>query len=185
MLFEDTETSSSADDWKESFYRGGTAIIAAIYRGHFGTVRAAVSGILPGADGETVIHEVFLRLLSSESLRLAYRGGTFSSWLFTVAKNHAIDYARRRARETPMGLDLGPGASDTALEDRIAARSLVQTFRGALPPEWVAVFDARFVDQLDQRAAARSLGVPRTTLAYRELRIRRLLRTFLLSTEDV
>jgi RNA polymerase sigma-70 factor (ECF subfamily) len=52
-----------------------------------------------------------------------------------------------------------------------------------LPPEWIPVFDARFVRQLDQRQAARAIGIPRTTLVYREHRIRRLLRAFLLSTE--
>lgn len=164
----------------------------AMYREHFGTVRAAVFGVVRGADGETVIHEVFLRLISHEELRRAYRAeaGTFSSWLYTLARNHAVDYARRRARETPTGLspaDDSPGDQRTpsTLPQQIEARALVRRFREqVLPAKWVSVFDARFVSELDQREAARSLGIPRTTLVYREHRIRCLLRAFLRSGEE-
>ena len=38
---------------------------------------------------------------------------------------------------------------------------------------------ARFLEQLDQRQAARKVGISRTTLVYQEARIRRLLRRFL------
>jgi RNA polymerase sigma-70 factor (ECF subfamily) len=49
-----------------------------------------------------------------------------------------------------------------------------------LPPAWLDVFQARFIDHLSQCEAAARLGKRRTTLAYQELRIRRLLRKFLL-----
>jgi RNA polymerase sigma-70 factor (ECF subfamily) len=75
-----------------------------------------------------------------------------------------------------------PGAGATL--PQIEARALVRRFREeVLPPEWVSVFDARFVRQLDQREAARTVGIPRTTLVYREHRIRRLLQEFLLAGE--
>ena len=41
------------------------------------------------------------------------------------------------------------------------------------------MFDLCLVQQLTQREAAAALGLHRTTLAYRELRIRRALRRFL------
>jgi len=49
-----------------------------------------------------------------------------------------------------------------------------------LPAKWATVFEARFVLGLDQRSAATRIGVSRTTLAYQEIQIRRLLRRFLL-----
>ena len=49
-----------------------------------------------------------------------------------------------------------------------------------LPPAWRPVFEARFLQHLNQSEAATQLGMRRTTLAYRELRIRALLRKFLL-----
>ena len=167
--------------WIADFQAGHAATMAAVYRQHFELVRSAVAPILRGADRETVIHEVFLRLLSIEKLRRAYQGGSFASWLFAVAKNHAIDYARRRARETPGGLVPSAEGATEHIEKQLEARLLVQQFRReVLPPEWHGVFEARFIRQLDQREAARLLNIPRTTLLYREHRIRGLLRTFLL-----
>jgi RNA polymerase sigma-70 factor (ECF subfamily) len=173
--------------WIEAFYRGGPDAMAIMYREHFGTVSAAVLTVVSGADGETVIHEVFFRLLSNEGLRRAYRAcaGNFSSWLYTLAKHHAIDYVRHRARETPSGLSPGEEGAASQLSHQIEARVLVRRFREeVLPPEWVSVFDARFVRQMDQRRAAQLLGIPRSTLVYREHRIRSLLRTFLLAGDE-
>jgi RNA polymerase sigma-70 factor (ECF subfamily) len=48
-----------------------------------------------------------------------------------------------------------------------------------LPEGLWPLFQARFIERLDQREAARRLGLHRTTLAYRELRVRRFLRAFL------
>jgi RNA polymerase sigma-70 factor (ECF subfamily) len=42
------------------------------------------------------------------------------------------------------------------------------------------VFDARFIQQLDQPEAARLLGMHRTTLIYQEYRVRTLLKRFVL-----
>ena len=64
-----------------------------------------------------------------------------------------------------------------------AARRELAAFRATLPTDWIGVFDACFVRQLSQRDAARALAIPRTTIAYRALRIRRALRRFIL--EDV
>ena len=155
--------------------------MAEVYRDQFELVRAAVATVLRGADCETVIHEVFYRLLANEKLRRAYQGGAVSSWLFSVAKNQAIDSARRRARETPGGLAPEREGGHVLVEHQLEAHLLIDKFcREILPMDWRGVFEARFIRQLDQREAAQSLGIPRTTLLYREHRIRRLLRAFLL-----
>ncbi|MDB4981165.1 MAG: polymerase sigma-70 factor, subfamily [Myxococcales bacterium] len=183
MSLDDPSAPHDSDRWTKAFHEGARSILASVYREHFVTVKAAVSTVLPGADGETVIHAVFLRMITSADFRRAYRTGSFASWLFTVAKRQAIDYVRRREHEQPSGLAPEPHLASWEIEATIEARSLIRRFREhVLPAEWVSVFDARFVDQLDQRQAARAVGVPRTTLAYRELRIRRLLRKFLKTT---
>jgi RNA polymerase sigma-70 factor (ECF subfamily) len=170
--------------WIANFHAGDAVSMTAVYREHFEVVRSAVAAVLSGADCETVIHEVFFRLLSVDKLRQAYQGGSFASWLFAVAKHQAIDYARRRARETPDGLVPTREGAAVHIERQLEARVLVQQFRReVLPAEWHDVFEARFIQQLDQREAARSLGIPRTTLLYREHRIRALLRSFLLHPE--
>jgi RNA polymerase sigma-70 factor, ECF subfamily len=168
--------------WLDRFYGGDRKILEEIYQGQFDRIDAAVGTVLAGADRETVVHEVFLRLLRDLPFRRLFRGGDVGAWLAVVARNQAIDYSRRRNRESPSGIDLG---STISTGDELArsaeARLLIERFlRDVLPPTWLAVFQARFIAHLSQAEAAARLGKRRTTLAYQELRIRRLLRKFLL-----
>src|SRR5579871_1367051 len=84
----------------EAFHRGERQALADCYRDHFEGVERAIGSILSGADRETVIHEVFSRLISQEHLRQSFRGGSLGAWLATVARNAAIDYRRRLTRES-------------------------------------------------------------------------------------
>jgi RNA polymerase sigma-70 factor, ECF subfamily len=151
------------------------------YRDHFRTVDAAVALILHGADRESVVHEVFARLIADPQLRLAFKGGHLTPWLRALSRNLAIDFARHRNFECPDGLLPGGGlaADPDAVEPQVEARMLLERFRSEyLPPRWSAVFEVRFVQQMDQAIAAQYIGITRTTLAYQEYRIRRLLRRF-------
>jgi RNA polymerase sigma-70 factor (ECF subfamily) len=138
--------------------------------------------MLAGPDRETVIHEVFSRLIAREDVRRAFRGGSFPGWLSTVARNAAIDYKRRFAREQALSADAAAGAADAVRwEEATHARLLIERFRReVLPAEWANVFEHCVLGQMSQREAACALGLRRTTLAYREMRIRRALRRFLL-----
>jgi RNA polymerase sigma-70 factor, ECF subfamily len=169
-------------EWVDRFYAGERRVLEEVYRENFAQVEAAVGVVLHGADRETAIHEVFLRVINSETFRRSFHGGDLGAWLSVVARNHAIDYARRRNRESPAGVDFGEGASDGDLMARTSeARLLVDRFRReVLPPQWQGVFETRFLQSMTQAEAAAALGTRRTTLAYQELRIRRLLRKFLL-----
>jgi RNA polymerase sigma-70 factor (ECF subfamily) len=171
-----------ADGWLGAFHAGETACLEACYRDHFDTVDRAVRAVVQGADRETLVHEVFARLLEEEPLRRAFTGGSLGAWLRTVARNQAIDYARRRRFEVTLpDDDLRDGADDGArLERAVDVRLTLARFRLLLPPKWHAVFDARFVAQQDQSTAARALGLSRTTLAYQEYRVRKLLQRFVL-----
>ncbi|HEY3668597.1 MAG TPA: hypothetical protein VGL19_21515, partial [Polyangiaceae bacterium] len=75
------EAPPPGEDWAADFHAGRATTMAAIYRDHFELVRSAVGVVLSGADCETVIHELFYRLLSSDKLRGSYQGGAFGSWL--------------------------------------------------------------------------------------------------------
>lgn len=186
------QTEPQTDVWLGRFHAGDRAVLDACYRAHFALVDRAVGGLVAGADRETIVQQVFLRLLESEPLRRNFQGGTLAGWLTTVARNEAIDHLRRRRFERPAAdptaapdaLAQDTGTPGNRLEDDLEARRLVQRFREDwLRPAWRPVFDLRFVEQVDQRTAAARLGLHRTTLAYRELKIRRLLRRFLLRTE--
>jgi len=173
--------------WLARFHAGERDVIEGCYREHFRVVENAVGQVLRGADQETVIHEVFLQLLARAELRRGFAGGSFSAWLATVAHHQAIDFWRRYRRER----QLDPTTADAApadpaqpierFERSVEARLVIDRFRReALPPKWAAVFEARFVAGLDQRSAAARVGISRTTLAYQEMQVRRLLRRFLL-----
>jgi RNA polymerase sigma-70 factor (ECF subfamily) len=139
-----------------------------------------------GVDRETVVHEVFYRLFAKEELRRSFEGGNFGAWLITIARRQAIDFRRRRDREQPAALaslgDVEDGLAESPHE-AFELRALVERFERALPAKWLPVFRARFLGQLDQREAARRLGMHRTTLAYQEVQIRRLLRQFVLEED--
>jgi RNA polymerase sigma-70 factor (ECF subfamily) len=169
-------------EWIDRFHTGEKPVLEGIYREHFETVDGAVGTVLVGADRETVIHEVFLRLLNNEGLRRSFRGGDLGAWLAVVSRNHAIDYVRRRNRERPGGIEVGRDGSDAGGFARSAeARLLIERFcREILPAPWRGVFEARFLGCLSQSEAAAALGMRRTTLAYQELRITEMLRKFLL-----
>jgi RNA polymerase sigma-70 factor (ECF subfamily) len=172
-------SSDAADaSWLARFHDGERDVLEGCYREHFATVTRAVGRILRGADQETVVHEVFLRMLSDAGFRGAFHGGNLGAWLTTVARNHAIDFLRRLGREEPLD---GHADQPVDLEGALEARLLVERFRReVLPAKWERVFQVRFLEQQDQRAAAAALGIQRTTLAYQELRVRRLLQRFLL-----
>jgi RNA polymerase sigma-70 factor (ECF subfamily) len=175
--------------WLEAFHRGDTKVLHECYVDHFCAAEQAIGTILVGADKETVIHELFYRLISDADFRAKFRGGSVRAWIGAVARNLAIDYARRRRRELPSELDphaARPFHPHTTIEAAIEARQVVEIFRQTrLPAKYRSVFDARFVHQLDQSEAARTLGMHRTTLLYRERRIRKLLKTFLLEKAGV
>jgi RNA polymerase sigma-70 factor (ECF subfamily) len=176
----------TGDLWLAGFHDGTPEAMEVCYREHFATVDAAVASVLRGADRETVVQEVFARLMSDPALRLAFKGGRLTAWLGTLSRNLAIDFVRHRKFELPDGLMPAGDRADTdeAVERRADLNLLVERFRKeCLPPQWSAVFDARFVRQLDQADAARHVGIRRTTLAYQEYRIRRLLRSFALRGE--
>ncbi len=173
--------SPPASEWLQLFHRGDRATLEGCYRDHFAKVERAIGPILNAADRETVIHELFSRLIENQELRRSFQGGSIGAWLATVARNQAIDFRRRLGRESGTSVDGDETPASAAdWEPATEARLLVERFcRDHLPPAWRGVFEVRFLKRLSQREAASELSLARTTLAYRELRIRRLLKRFL------
>lgn len=170
--------------WLEEFHAGEAEALEGCYREHYEAVDAAVGRLLRGVDRETVVHEVFYRVVSDPGFRRSFHGGNLGAWLATVARNLATDHLRAQARHRGVPLDEAGELSHPEADGGAGAaeaRMLVDRFRAeVLPAKWAGVFQARFIEQRDQRDAARQLGMARTTLAYQELRIRSLLRKFLL-----
>jgi len=178
------ECAAQPVNWLAEFHSGSRAVLTECYVDHFASVERAVGRILRGADKETVIHEIFFRLMTNEDLRLTFQGGSFRAWISTIARNQAVDYWRRQQFEVPAGAPedlLGEREDAARFENRVEAQITIDRFRSeCLPDKWRKVFDARFIQQLDQPEAARLLGMHRTTLIYQEYRVRTLLKRFVL-----
>jgi RNA polymerase sigma-70 factor (ECF subfamily) len=147
----------------------------ACYRENFATVDDAVGAVLSGADRDTVVHEVFYRLMTRPELRNSFSGNNLSAWLRAVARNHAIDFARRRGREIPcptVTSEQHHGAAPSP-EGPLAARQTIEKLRVSLPARFQPIFEARYIQQQTQCQAARTLGMRRTTLVHLERRMRR------------
>lgn len=173
-----------SSEWLRRFHAGDRSVLSEVYREHFDDVYRAAASRLPLVDAEGVVHEVFCRLLSDERMRSRFQGGSLSAWLCTVARNLAVDVWRRSRREIcapPEEMPEPQASEEPGHELDVAARRLVERFRQEqLPAKWAPVFEARFIEGLSQRETARRLGLPRTTIAYREARIRWRLRRFVL-----
>src|SRR4051794_27612082 len=140
--------------WLDRFHAGARDVLEACYRDHYRVVDRAAGQVLRGADKETVVHDVFLQLLSRADLRRGFSGGDFAAWLATIARNQAIDFWRRHRRERTLneGLDGAAQSGEPSdqqpnqIERTVEAHLLVERFRReALPAKWAAVFEARFV----------------------------------------
>lgn len=164
------------------FQAGDRELFGELYRETYETVDAAVGRVLRGADRETVVHDLYLRLMTKPELRRSFAGGSLGAWLGTLAHNLAVDFWRRNRKETSLAAD-GPPLVDPLVrrvEEQAELKLFLDRFRrDGLPEELWPLFQARFIERLDQREAARRLGMHRTTLAYRELRVRRFLQAFL------
>lgn len=161
--------------WLDAFHRGDRDIIDACYREHFRTVDRAVARRLTSSDRDSVVQEVFMKLLAHESFRRSFQGGDLGAFLAQAATFQAISFARQQGRTTAIEGEIEFGGD---LENRIAARQFLERFRARVPEKWLEVFNACFLEQMDQRSAAKKLGIARTTLAYQVLRIRWLLDRF-------
>jgi len=137
--------------------------------------KAAVYGYLlsltarPNA-ADDLFQEVFLKLVRNPA---AYREREkLKSWLFTVARNAAMDYFRRESsrRAEPLeGEDGGPGALDKAVspepgpQEALENKALGEKIGRALErlsPDQREVFYLRHYSELSFNEIAGMLGVP-------------------------
>ncbi len=175
--------------WLAAFHAGERATLEGCYREHVGAVLAAATRVLPTVDAETVTHDVFLRLLTDDGMRATFKGGNLGGWLSVVAQRAAIDLFRRRRKEVDLeeaGARLDEASIATPARDAEGAEAsqLVERFvSSVLPEKYRTLFELRFIQQLSQRDAAAKLAMQRSTLAYQEQVIRRMLEDFLLGDE--
>jgi RNA polymerase sigma-70 factor, ECF subfamily len=129
------------------------------------------------ATAEDVTQEAFLHAFRALP---RFRGASkFTTWLYRIARNAAVDAMRRGAHQRRLAERMEPPdpAPDPGL--RAAVREAVDD----LPPELREPFVLIEVFGLSYREASKVLGVPQGTLKSRMFRARRLLMTALEAEE--
>jgi RNA polymerase sigma-70 factor (ECF subfamily) len=141
-------------------------------------------------EAEDLTQETFLRAWQSLP---RFRGGAlFTTWVYRIATNLAIDTLRRRGRRPQsLSLDQAPDpeaaplerqipASGRSLDDEVAARELQEAVRKAiaeLPPKLRAVVLLYDFQQLSYEQIAAILTVPLGTVKSRLFNARQQLKT--------
>lgn len=148
---------------------------------------------------EDLAQETFIKVLNAiDSYRPEFK---FSSWIFKIANNAAIDHLRRRSLNT-LSLDGSPHASTpdaieaTTLQigdgaesqlDAVAARELgeqIEAAIGQLRPEYRSCIILRHVDGRPYEEIAELLDLPLGTVKTYIHRARNELRILLAATRD-
>ena len=133
-------------------------------------------------DAEEVAQEAFVAAWKGLP---AFRGESkFSSWLYQLTTNAAIDFLRREKRHravTPIDDEPEPAAPDTpqqVLEEQEVSRALQQAL-DALSPEHREIFLLRQMRQLSYEEIGRLLGLEPGTVKSRLSRAKKQLRQIL------
>jgi RNA polymerase sigma factor (sigma-70 family) len=135
----------------------------------------AISLLGDSAAAEDVTALAFERLYRSRG-RLDARRGTPRAWLFTIARNAALDELRRRKRRPHVQLEHEPTAETTTTTaeqlERVERRASVRDALVALPPREREAVLLKFHGQLSNGELAEALGISASnagTLVHRAL----------------
>jgi RNA polymerase sigma-70 factor (ECF subfamily) len=165
----------------EAVYRTYVDRVAGILR--FGFRVASTSAIVSGLTGNAhdtadLVQEVFMKAFAPAA-RLAYDGlRDYAPFLYAIARNVAVDWARRGGREVLVGWagleraeELAPSDDEPPWADEVTM-SIVNRYVERLDDELRPVHEARYRDGLSQRDAAEKLGIGRQRLRTLEARLR-------------
>ena len=138
------------------------------------------------ASAEDVTQDAFIRAWQRFE---TFRGGSFRSWLFTIAANRARDELRRRgrrpstsldeARDDPNRADLDPPDAGPTAHDLVEQAELRRALEAALrtlPDDWREIVVLADVQGLDYAEVAAVVGIPVGTVKSRLSRARGRLR---------
>lgn len=127
-----------------------------------------------------------------------YRGGSFRSWLFTIAANQARDELRRRqrrparsldeARDDPDRPDLDPPTDEPSPDaefERGEMRAALEQALMTLPDDWREVVVLSDIHGLDYREISEATGLPLGTVKSRLSRARGRLRDVISTSREL
>lgn len=112
------------------------------------------------SEAEDLTQQVFLNAFQSLA-SYKQRGVPFSSWLFRIAHNQAVDYLRKASREKSFSLEDERARIEvdpaSLAEQKLSLEQLLGTF-SALSPAQQEVLRLRFVAELTVAEVAQAMG---------------------------
>lgn len=146
-------------------------LVRALYMEHGPALLGYASRLTSGDRhrAEDIVQETLLRAWQHPQAFSPERQGTVRAWLFTVARNLAIDGARARsARPTEVGDLRGwePAVIDTEL-DGVLTRMEVSVALDGLSPQHREVIREIYLADRSVAQASADLGVPEGTIKSR------------------
>lgn len=126
--------------------RGDVRAFDELARAHERRLYAHVARLVgPGADAEDIVQDAFISAWRSIG---SFEGGSFTAWLFRIARNRAIDRFRTRARRREVALEppdeegdgdwaepVAPGPGPLELAAGREARAAVEAALAGVPLE--------------------------------------------------
>jgi len=191
-----TEADPVLDDLVQRAQRGDLPAFNSIVLRYQDAVYSLVLRMLSSAEAaEDVTQEAFVSAWRHIN---TFRGGSFRSWLFTIAANRARDELRRgvrrpttsldAARDDPDRADLDPADDGPGPERAAEQAELRAALEGALaelPPDWREVVVLSDVHGLDYAEIAQATGVALGTVKSRLSRARARLREVILASSEL
>lgn len=176
------------DDVLRRFRAGDHLVLESVYRRYVSAVTTVVRGGLRATwqarrhrvDLATadLVQEVFLRAFAPAARRAFDGVREYGPYLYTVARNVVIDWARREGREVPTDwmemvvlADAEPPTETSEVRQDPHLRAAMARYLDELDPKLRAVLDLRYHRGLSQLEGARALGVSRQSLRTMESRL--------------
>lgn len=190
------ETDPVLDDLVQRAQRGDLPAFNSIVLRYQDAVYSLVLRMLSSAEAaEDVTQEAFVSAWRHIN---TFRGGSFRSWLFTIAANRARDELRRgvrrpttsldAARDNPDRADLDPVDDDPGPEraaEQSELRAALEEALAELPPDWREVVVLSDIHGLDYAEIAQATGVALGTVKSRLSRARARLREVILASAEL
>lgn len=130
-------------------------------------------------DLADLVQEVFLRAFSEKARRAYDSHRDYGPYLYAIARNVFVDWARKQGREIPASLvaleavvETAEATEDVAPWATPATMRLVDAYLATLPENLRQVHELRYEQGLSQEKAADTMGVGRQTLRTLEVRLR-------------
>lgn len=147
-----------------------------LYQQHCDSVYRLMFRMAGSSHADDLTQQVFLAIF--QRLEKFQGRSLFSSWLYRVASNEALQFLRRKRRATHQSIVVDPADPMPDAEDQLDQHDLLEYALGRLTPELRAIFLLRESEGLSYYEIAMAMDIAEGTVASRLNRARRCLRGF-------